>query len=235
MGSSAAKCISKPPATSTPGPDMNHAVKRHLSASLDQQSPWIGEWTYIIKNQVHSFDITNQNGKLYYTENMGSNKIKGKVMIKDNNQSARIVAKSMNFEIDLNRKKMVARYRTIGSSKWTKEIGLMKVDEIDDVGTEGSLSWNKSTLRNTWKNASLRDTLPREPSIRRDSTMRGCSVRKMDSMRNYTVGRSQSTNSQDVEELFQQNSTRRSIRFAEECKQQFLDDLMYSSESDKEN
>eukprot|EP00492_Amphilonche_elongata_P005019 TRINITY_DN585_c0_g1_i1.p1 TRINITY_DN585_c0_g1~~TRINITY_DN585_c0_g1_i1.p1 ORF type:complete len:70 (-),score=6.36 TRINITY_DN585_c0_g1_i1:886-1095(-) len=54
--------------------------------------------------------------------------VKGRVLVdKERNTRARIIAKSMNFEIDIDRIACVARYRTIGASKWTKKINLEKV------------------------------------------------------------------------------------------------------------
>jgi hypothetical protein len=210
------------------------AYSPSLSRGTPAQNVWCGEWTYIIKNQVHSFDITVEHGRLIYTENMGSSVIRGKVALNSSNKNARIIAKQMQFEIDIDRMKMMARYRTIGSKKWTKKIPLMKVDEIDDTKSESgcSLSWNKSTLRNTWKNTPFRDhsstaETPDSASagkVPRDRSMRGCSIRKMASMRKYTT-RQESTQSDDVEELFRKNSTRRSIRFAEDVKNELLEEL----------
>jgi len=197
-------------------------LSENVSNSVNvHRNPWLGEWTYIIKNQVHSFDITYENGKLCYSEDMGPTTIKGKVTVDEVNNTARIIAKSMNFEIDINRESMVARYRTRGSEKWTKKISLMKVDEIEEQSdSEAELSWNKSTLRNTWKNQSLRDESAKfsfsdgECDFKADS-MRGSSIRKMNSMR-VTKNQSKSMDSCEVDELFKKNTTRRSIRFAED-------------------
>jgi len=199
-----------------------------LTRGTPTQNVWCGEWTYIIKNQVHSFDITVEKGKLVYTENMGASIIRGKVVLNGENSHARIIVKSMKFEIDINRLDMMARYRAIGSKKWTKTIPLMKVDEIEDSVSGVSLSWNKSTLRNTWKNTAVPDynaVTPEASFVPRDRSMRGCSIRKMASMRNYTVDRQQSTKSEDVADLFEQNSLRRSIRFAPDVKDELLKEL----------
>lgn len=240
MGSTTTKSSSKKQAT-PPSEDLDHsmtglthpalaAFSPSLSRGTPAQNLWCGEWTYIIKNQVHSFDITVEQGRLIYTENMGSSVIRGRVALNSSNKNARIIAKQMQFEIDIDRVKMMARYRTIGSKKWTKKIPLMKVDEIDDTKSESgcSLSWNKSTLRNTWKNTPY--SSPETPDaaaagkVPRDRSMRGCSIRKMASMRKYTT-RQDSTKSDDVEELFRKNSTRRSIRFAEDVKNELLEEL----------
>jgi len=223
---------------STNNPKVGHPMQsmmEDITPVEDWMLPWLGEWTYIIKNQVHSFDITaNSNGKLMYTENMGMTAISGRVNVNEETRSARIVARGMNFEIDINREKMVARYRTIGSSKWTKEIDLMKVDEIDTPPLSNnpskSLSWNKKTLRNTWTNTSLsrgpshradknhlKPGLTDHKSLTRESTansLRGCSIRKLNSLKYCNAGETPSVKSEELDELVKRNTSRRSIRFA---------------------
>jgi len=202
--------------------------------------PWLGEWTYIVKNQVHSFDITIHKKHLMYTEQVGPNVVHGLVRVHNisSNRSVCITVKKMNFEIHLDRTKMVARYRTIGSSKWTKEIGVMKVDEIADeelgegelvfVGTHSSDGWNKSTLRNTWKNTPARgcrdEELDELPSLPRVTSIRGSSARHLNSLK-YTQ-QEPSVESDEIVEMMKENSTRRSIRFAEDVKKAFVESLM---------
>jgi len=250
MGSTTAKCIPKKQAT-PPSEDLDStaelthpalaAYSPSLSRGTSTENIWCGEWTYIIKNHVHSFDITLEQGKLIYTENMGPSTIRGKVVPHDSNKNARIRCKKMKFEIDIDRVNMMARYRTVGSKKWTKTIPLMKVDEIEDAESGCSLSWNKSTLRNTWKNTASTispgdlqsGSETPDDKVPRDNSMRGCSIRKMASLRKYT-SRQQSIKSDEVEELFKQNSTRRSIRFAEDVKNELLQELA-SEASNNEN
>jgi len=200
---------------------------------------WLGEWTYIVKNQVHSFDITIHKKHLMYTEQVGPNVIHGLVRVHNiaSNRSACITVKKMNFEIHLDRTKMVARYRTIGSSKWTKEIGVMKVDEITDtefeeeellfLDAQSSDGWNKSTLRNTWKNTPVRGCQDEElvdlPSLPRVKSVRGSSIRQLNSLK-FTQQKP-SVESDEIVKLMKKNSTRRSIRFAEDVKKAFVESL----------
>lgn len=192
---------------------------------------WVGEWTYMVKNEVHSFDILVHKGKLVYSETMGGTVVLGRVVPKDEYR-ARIICKKMKFEIDLNREDMVARYRTLGTKKWTKKIDLMKVDEIEDETTgrtvEESFDWNRDTLKNTWRNTGkgiqLSDT---HEEAKRTGSIRGASYRKMQSLKLVTAEENGSATS-SVDLLFKQNSTRRSIRFEDEEKADLVADLLAS-------
>merc|ERR1719461_788626 len=172
----------------------------------------------MVKNEVHSFDILVHKGKLVYSETMGGKVVLGRVVPKDEYR-ARIVCKKLKFEIDLNREDMVARYRTLGTKKWTKEIDLMKVVEIEDETTSHpdavsqSFDWDRDTLKNTWRNTGkgvqLSDT---HEEAKRTGSIRGASYRKMQSLKLVTAEENGSATS-SVDLLFKQNSTRRSIRF----------------------
>jgi len=91
---------------------------------------------------------------LVYVEEMGHITMKG--MVKAQEETARITSQEMKFEIDLDRKKQVAKYRNLGSSKWTKDIQLLKLGEELEDGDEGTgeSAWSRSTLRNTFRNKS---------------------------------------------------------------------------------
>jgi len=183
-------------------------------------APWVGEWTYIVRNEVHSFDIMAENGKMVYLENMGMTTMRGQVYVKKEGTTAKIVAKKMNFEIFLDRTKMIARYRTLGTKKWTKEIQVLKVNEIDS-GMDGVASDSLGTLANTWRNQSMHDN-PMNGSGRlvRDGSARGCSLRRAISLK--YVGHQSDT---DVEELFRRNTSKRSIRFADDVAEELRAEL----------
>jgi len=183
-------------------------------------APWVGEWTYIVRNEVHSFDIMIENGKLVYLENMGMTTMRGNVFVKKEGTTAKIVAKKMNFEIFLDRTKMIARYRTLGTKKWTKEIQVLKVNEIDS-GMDNASCDSLGTLANTWRNQSMHDD-PADGSGRlvRDGSIRGCSIRRATSLK--YVGQKSDT---DVEELFRQNTSKRSIRFADDVAEELRQEL----------
>jgi len=209
------------------GPERSRVPLKHDPSNNRWMEPWLGEWTYIVKNQVHSFDITLHKNRLLYTERVGPTVVHGLVNAHNSasNSSACITVKQMNFEIHLHRIKMVARYRSIGSSKWTKEIDVLKVEEITDeeldeeelsLDAQNSDGWNKSTLRNTWKNASVRgcrDEMDNLPSLPPVKSLRGSSVRQLNSLR-FTQQKP-SAESDEIVKLMKKNSTRRSIRFAE--------------------
>jgi len=232
MGASSTTCMSVARTTSTEiGINTSkRPVKEQKEERLVDESfaVWVGEWTYIVRNEVHSFDITVKDGKLYYLEDMGMATVRGKVSVKGT--QARIVAKKMNFEILLDRKKMIARYRNIGSKKWTKEISVLKVDEIDS-DIEPSCDWHVSTLQNTWRNQSMRDNpsdgscvLKRSQS--RNLSARGSSMRRADSLK--YIEDQPSEDSADISELVRRNTSRRSIRFTEDTKKELLE--LYDSE-----
>jgi len=211
------------------GPERSRVPLQDDPSNNRWMAPWLGEWTYIIKNQVHSFDITLQKNCLLYTERVGPTIVHGLVNVHNSasNSSACITVKKMNFEIHLNRLKMVARYRSIGSSKWTKEIDVLKVEEITDEeldeeelshDDQSSDRWNKNTLRNTWKNATVKgcrdeevSNLPSLPSVK---SLRGSSIRQLNSLRFTQQG--PSVESDEIVKLMKKNSTRRSIRFAKD-------------------
>jgi len=267
MGSVSPTCMNKStttPATTPvqhenidqPTPDEAENMKSSLSDQivksvefLNWMEPWLGEWTYIIKNQVHSFDITSKDGELMYEENMGRVMVKGGVVVdKKRNNRARIIAKSMNFEIDLDRVAGVARYRKIGASKWSKKINLEKVHTIPDTtddeslslwqhnknGTQGSEKVARDTLRNTWRNQDsvrglcrdLQEDIARSKTLPRLGSMRRRSIRKMNTAKHYNENQEQSFDQQGIDELFRRNSSRKSIRFAEEDKIALLADTM---------
>jgi len=184
-------------------------------------APWVGEWTYIVRNEVHSFDIMVENGKMVYLENMGMTTMRGKVFVKKEGTTAKIVAKKMNFEIFLDRTKMIARYRTLGTKKWTKEIQVLKVNEIDS-GMDGLSCDSLGTLANTWRNQSMHDN-PCEESAQlvRDGSARGCSIRRAISLK--FVG--QQSESTDVDELLKRNTSRRSIRFGKDVVEEMRAEL----------
>jgi len=267
MGSVSPTCMNKStttPATTPvqhdnidqPTPDEAENTKCSLSDQivksvefLNWMEPWLGEWTYIIKNQVHSFDITSKDGELMYSEIMGRVMVKGGVVVdKKRNTRARIIAKSMNFEIDLDRLAGVARYRKIGASKWSKKINLEKVHTIPDTtddeslslwqhnknGTQGSEEVARDTLRNTWRNQDsmrdlckdLQEDIARSKTLPRLGSMRRRSIRKMNTAKHYNENQEQSFDQQGIDELFRRNSSRKSIRFAEEDKIALLADTM---------
>jgi len=194
-----------------------------LTKSQSKYNVWLGEWTYIVKNEVHSFDIIVQKKKLIYTEDMGGRTIYGKVSVESNNQ-ARIISKTMNFEIQLVRRdedSHVARYRQLGSKKWTKEISLMKVDEIGFTSEDSKLSVQDSasrTLANTWRNAT--SPLPRYiPQSQSAPSMRGCDIRKQLSERHVAVSSTMPDFrkvDKEETELFRLNSQRKKIGFLKE-------------------
>jgi len=189
-------------------------------------APWVGEWTYIVRNEVHSFDIMTEDGKLVYVENMGMTTMRGNVFVKKEGTTAKIVAKKMNFEIFLDRSKMIARYRTLGTKKWTKEIQVLKVNEIDS-GMDNVSCDSLGTLANTWRNQSMHDN-PTDGSGRlvRDGSVRGCSLRRATSLK--YVGQKSDT---DVEELLRQNTSKRSIRFADDVAEELRKELRKYEES----
>jgi len=173
------------------------------------------------ENEVHSFDIIVQNKRLIYTEDMGGRTIYGKVAVEGNNQ-ARIISKTMNFEIELVRRDEdthVARYRQLDSNKYTREINLMKVDEIGFSSEDSMLSVKDSashgmrTLANTWKNAKSPDVdyFPQRESA---PSMRGRDIRRQNSSRHVTAS-TPDLRKEDLEEskLFHQNSQRKKIAF----------------------
>jgi len=220
------------------GPERSRVPLKDHPSNNKWMEPWLGEWTYIVRNQVHSFEITLRKNRLLYVERVGPTIVHGLVSVhkSTSNSSARITVKQMNCEIHLNRLKMVARYRSIGSSKWTKEIDVLKVEEITDEeldGEEPSLDdqssggWNKSTLRNTWKNATVQgcrdeetDILPSLPSVK---SLRGTSIRQQKSLRFTQQG--PSVESDEILKLMKKNSTRRSIRFAKDETKAFVESL----------
>lgn len=113
---------------------------------------WIGEWSYFVSNEVHHFHIKNKRGQLVYEEILGSRKMTGKVIV-TSEICCVIKCKKMNFEIELNKESLTARYRQKGSRKWTKPIQLLKFEEANlTLSGAGTVSRNKSTLRNTLKN-----------------------------------------------------------------------------------
>jgi len=215
------------------GPEKSRVPLKHDTLNVRWMEPWLGEWTYIIKNVVHSFDITLHKNRLLYTERVGPTVVHGLVNVRNVafNDSAYITVKKMNFEIHLHRLKMVARYRTIGASKWTKEIDVLKVDEIADeefyagevsVDAQCSDEWNKNTLRNTWKNVSVQGCdLGNLPSLPPVHSLRGTSVRQLNTLR-FTQQKP-SVESDEIVQLMQKNSTRRSIRFAEDEQKAFVE------------
>lgn len=222
MGSASTTCMSVAKTTSQTLGNKQNTFKAPEKKVVVHESfaPWVGEWTYIVRNEVHSFDILAQNGKLVYVENMGMTTMRGQVFPKKDG-TAKIVAKKMNFEIFLDRKKMVARYRTMGTKKWTKEIQVLKVNEIDDAleDTCGELD----TLANTWRNQSMHDQ-PSDGSLSRlvrDGSSRGCSLRRAVSLK-YVKSQQSDT---DVEELYRRNTSKRSIRFAPDVVKDLKADL----------
>lgn len=203
------------------------------------QTLWIGEWTYLIKNEVHSFDILAREDKLVYSERLDSCICVGRVFVKDEHR-ARIVCKKMKFEIEINREDMIARYRTLGTKKWSRDVGLMKVDDIevepewttdaDDSIFAGTLNenctdWDRDTLRNTWKNIKIDLPKPTTSNEKARSSMRGAAYRKMRSLElvNKNLKRSMSDN---TAELLRRNSSRRTLRFSDDVKDAFSDTLL---------
>jgi len=221
MGASNTTCMSiAKTASSELGLNTSKApVKKLIDESFEA---WVGEWTYIVRNEVHSFDITVQDGKLVYLENMGMTIMRGNVF--PTGKTAKIVAKKMNFEIFLDRSKMIARYRTIGTKKWTKEISVLKVDEIDSE-TEHSLDWQASTLKNTWRNQSMHEK-PEDVTSRkglvRDGSIRGSSLRRAISLKKH-IKDQPSEDIAEMEELVRRNTSRRSIRFGDDVKKELRD------------
>lgn len=227
MGADSTKCMSVTKKTSETLVTCTSKAPILKEVAVENSfAPWVGEWTYIVRNEVHSFDILAQNDQLIYLENMGMATMRGKVFLKKDGTTAKVVAKKMNFEIFLDRKKMVARYRTIGTKKWTKEISLLKVDEIDSDFEDVSCD-EQSTLANTWRNQSMHDG-PTDGSLRlvRDksscmSLSRGCSLRRAISLK-YVKSKESDT---DVEELYRRNTSKRSIRFAPDVINELKADL----------
>jgi len=149
---------------------------------------WIGDWSYIIKNEVHNFKIRKHRGNLVYVEEMGHMTMTGTVKAQE--ETARITSQKMNFEIDLNRKKKIAKYRNLGSSKWTKDIQLLKLGEEFDDGDDGTgeSAWSRSTLRNTFRNKSessrsSSESIKKSKSsfVKHDSKSKSRSIRWADS------------------------------------------------------
>jgi len=194
---------------------------------LKDYSMWIGEWTYIIKSEVHSFDIVVHKKKLIYTEELGGRIVHGRVIVVDENR-ARITSKTMKFEIEIVRRDEdthVARYRALGSKKWTKEITLLKVDEIGSPSSKShpnkvtlhsdpSLNDNR-TLTNTWRNTNHSKRSISHSDFTAE-TMRGRDRRKHLSSRHVTVS-APPIHKQDSEEekLFRLNSQRKKIAFVD--------------------
>jgi len=221
MGASNTTCMSiAKTASSELGLNTSKAPVKKLSD--ESFEAWVGEWTYIVRNEVHSFDITVQDGKLVYLENMGMTTMRGNVF--PTGKTAKIVAKKMNFEIFLDRSKMIARYRAIGTKKWTKEISVLKVDEIDSE-TEHSLDWQASTLKNTWRNQSMHEK-PEDVTSRkglvRDGSYRGSSLRRAISLKKH-IEDQPSEDIAEMEELVRRNTSRRSIRFGDDVKKELRD------------
>jgi len=219
MGASNTTCMSiAKTASSELGLNTSKAPVKKLSD--ESFEAWVGEWTYIVRNEVHSFDITVQDGKLIYLENMGMTTMRGDVF-PTQGKTAKIVAKKMNFEIFLDRRKMIARYRTIGTKKWTKEISVLKVDEIDSE-TEHSLDWQASTLKNTWRNQSMHEK-PEDVTGRKDlvrgGSIRGSSLRRAISLKKH-IDDQPSEDIAEMEELVRRNTSRRSIRFDDYVKKE---------------
>jgi len=222
MGAVNTTCMSVAKTTSTSLAIEQNTSKAPKKEAVPDESfaPWVGEWTYIVRNEVHSFDIMVENGKMVYLENMGMTTMRGKVFVKKEGTTAKIVAKKMNFEIFLDRTKMIARYRTLGTKKWTKEIQVLKVNEIDS-GMDAVSDASLGTLANTWRNQSMHDN-PCDGSAQlvRDGSARGCSLRRAISLK--YVGQQSDT---DVDELLKRNTSRRSIRFGEDVKAELQAEL----------
>lgn len=212
MGATNATCMSVAKTTSSSLGNKQNTSKAHVKKEVQSFEGWVGEWTYIVRNEVHSFDLMVEDGKLIYLENMGMTTMKGQVFLQKGGKTAKIVAKKMNFEIFLDRAKMIARYRTLGTKKWTKEIQVLKVNEIDS-GMDGLSCDSLGTLANTWRNQSMHDN-PCDGSAQlvRDGSARGCSIRRAVSLK--FVG--QLSESTDVDELLKRNTSRRSIRFGKD-------------------
>jgi len=145
-----ASCMSTP-ATLQANTSLAHTESN--STTQMGHSYWLGEWSYYVNGQVHSFTITNKRGQLVYEEWAGSVKMTGKATA--TSETCCIKCKKMNFEIELNRESQTARYRQKGSKKWTKKIQLMKLEEAsltDEMDGSSTFSRQRSTLRNTLKN-----------------------------------------------------------------------------------
>merc|ERR1719414_2091443 len=98
---------------------------------------WIGEWSYYVRSQVHSFTISNRRGQLVYEEVSGSTKMTGKATA--TSETCLIKCKKMNFEIELNRESQTARYR---------QKGLKKRNSLPcDISARKSLQKSERSLR----------------------------------------------------------------------------------------
>jgi len=153
MGSSVS-CMSTP-ATLEATTSIGYTESTSISQMGDEY--WIGEWSYYVRSQVHSFTISSRRGQLVYEEVSGSTRMTGKATA--TSETCLIKCKKMNFEIELNRESQTARYRQKGSKKWTKKINLFKLEEasLTEQGGSSTFSRQRSTLRNTLKN---RNSLP---------------------------------------------------------------------------
>jgi len=223
MGATNATCMSVAKTTSSSLGNKQNTSKAPVKKEVQSFEGWVGEWTYIVRNEVHSFDLMVEDGKLIYLENMGMTTMKGQVFLQKGGKTAKIVAKKMNFEIFLDRVKMIARYRTLGAKKWTKEIQVLKVNEIDDSGQEPSCD-SLGTLKNTWRNQSMHDSPTNESGcLVRDGSARGCSLRRAQSLK--FVAHQSENSSTDIQELYKRNTSKRSIRFQDEVVQELKAEL----------